>query len=311
MSHENPVLIVEDSPAIGMLLKSYLEKLGYSQIHICETGATAITTFTDLVSKNMQPIVLLDYMLPDMDARSILTQMLEMQPTVKVILETASSKDDESIKDLIRLGVYHYLEKPIRFENLKNIITILEEEESILNEGSSQKSEKDDNYKLIDYQFKTYKRVSIARLIDQTKFSEKNVLEYIKKLELVGNIVALDNIREISCNSCGSLKLAQLFQCPSCKVSKFEQIKLIEHFDCGNFSEDSTYENDKCPKCKKQIKALGVDYRILSNRYVCQNCGEVFQDVYISFLCLKCNNTFKVDDGKWKESMEYKLVKDY
>ena len=311
MSHKNPVLIVEDSPAIGMLLKSYLEKLGYSQIHICETGAIAITTFTDLVSENMQPIVLLDYMLPDMDARSILTQMLEMQPTVKVILETASSKDEDSIKDLIRLGVYHYLEKPIRFESLKNIITILEEEESILNEGSSQKSEKDDDYKLIDYQFNTYKRVSIARLIDQTKFSEKNVLEYIKKLELIGNIVALDNIREISCNSCGSLKLAQLFQCPSCKVSKFEQIKLIEHFDCGNFSEDSTYENDKCPKCKKQIKALGVDYRILSNRYVCQNCGEVFQDIYTSFLCLKCNNTFKVDDGKWKESMEYKLVKDY
>ena len=311
MSHENPVLIVEDSPAIGMLLKSYLEKLGYSQIHICETGATAITTFTDLVSENMQPIVLLDYMLPDMDARSILTQMLEMLPTVKVILETASSKDEDSIKDLIRLGVYHYLEKPIRFESLKNIITILEEEESILNESSSQKSEVDDGYQLIDRQFNTYKRASIERLIDQTKFSEKNILKYIKKLESAGNIVALDTIREISCNSCGSLKLAQLFQCPSCKVSKFEQIKLIEHFDCGNFSEDSTYVDDKCPKCKKQIKALGVDYRILSNRYVCQNCGEVFQDVYTSFLCLKCNNTFKVDDGKWKESMEYKLVKDY
>ena len=311
MSHENPVLIVEDSPAIGMLLKSYLEKLGYSQIHICETGATAITTFTNLLSENMQPIVLLDYMLPDMDARSILTQMLEMLPTVKVILETASSKDEDSIKDLIRLGVYHYLEKPIRFESLKNIITILEEEESILNESSSQKSEVDDGYQLIDRQFNTYKRASIERLIDQTKFSEKNILKYIKKLESAGNIVALDTIREISCNSCGSLKLAQLFQCPSCKVSKFEQIKLIEHFDCGNFSEDSTYENDKCPKCKKQIKALGVDYRILSNRYVCQNCGEVFQDVYILFLCLKCNNTFKLDDGKWKESMEYKLVKDY
>ncbi|MEK0320583.1 MAG: response regulator [Nitrosopumilus sp.] len=311
MSHENPVLIVEDSPAIGMLLKSYLEKLGYSQIHICETGATAITTFSNLLSKNMQPIVLLDYMLPDMDARSILTQMLEMLPTVKVILETASSKDEDSIKDLIRLGIYHYLEKPIRFEDLKNIITILKEEESILNEGSSQKSEVDDDYKLIDHQFNTYKRASIARLIDQSKFSEKNILEYIKKLELAGNIIALDKIREISCNSCGSLKFAQLFQCPSCKVSKFEQIKLIEHFDCGNFSEDSTYVDDKCPKCKKQIKALGVDYRILSNRYLCQNCGEVFQDVYTSFLCLKCNNTFKVDDGKWKESMEYKLVKDY
>ena len=87
MSSKDDVLIVEDSPAIGMLLKSYLEKLGYTQIHTCVTGSAAITTFNDLVSQNKQPIVLLDYMLPDMDARSVLTQMLEVQPNTRVILD--------------------------------------------------------------------------------------------------------------------------------------------------------------------------------------------------------------------------------
>ena len=311
MSSKNDVLIVEDSPAIGFLLKGYLQKLGYSQIHICVTGSAAVDTFTDLVAQNKHPIVLLDYMLPDMDARSIFTQMLEMQPDARVILETASSKTEDSIKELIRLGVYHYLEKPIRFENLRKIITILEEEESILADSSSQQSGEDGAHKLIDRHFLNYKRASIDRLVEQSQLSEDVVSKYVKKLESVGNIVALESIRELSCNSCGSLKLAQLFQCPSCKESKFEQTKLIEHFDCGNFSEDSTYVDDKCPKCKKQIKALGVDYRIMSNRYVCKNCGDVFQDVYTASLCLKCNNTFKMDDGRWKESMEYKLIHDY
>ena len=86
MSKENTVLIVEDSPAVAMLLKSYLGKLGYSEIHICETGAGAVTTFNDLVSQKKQPIVLLDYMLPDMAARSVLTQMLEKQPNVNPAL---------------------------------------------------------------------------------------------------------------------------------------------------------------------------------------------------------------------------------
>jgi len=311
MSSKNDVLIVEDSPAIGFLLKSYLEKLGYSEIHICVTGGAAVDMFTDLVSQNKHPIVLLDYMLPDMDARSIFTQMLEVQPDARVILETASSKSEDSIKELIRLGVYHYLEKPIRFDSLRKIITILEEEELILNENESQKSEEDTLYKTIDRQFATYKRASIARLLDQSQLSESKVDAYIKKLLSAGNIVELHNIRELCCNSCNSLKLAQLYQCPNCKESKFEQTKLIEHFDCGNFSEVSTYVDDKCPKCKKQIKALGVDYRIMTNRYVCKNCGEIFQDVYTAFLCLKCNNTFKMDDGRWKESMEYKLVKDF
>ncbi len=310
MSEKNDVLIVEDSPSIGFLLKSYLEKLGYSNIHICDTGAAAIQTFNDLVARKKHPIVLLDFMLPDMDARSIFTQMLEKQPDAKVILETASSKDEESVRELIRLGVYHYLEKPIRFENLKKIIGILEEEELILSKSSSSQESEDKGYKLIDRQFNVNKRGSLSRLIELSQFSKDDVSAYVEKLESAGNIVALTDIREVCCNSCGSLKLSQLFQCPSCKNSRFEQTKLIEHFDCGNFSQDSTYVDDKCPKCKKQIKALGVDYRIMSNRYVCKNCSDVFQDVFTEYLCLKCNNTFKMDDGKWKESMEYKLIKD-
>ena len=82
-------------------------------------------------------------------------------------------------------------------------------------------------------------------------------------LNLKKNISQLDNIRELCCNSCDSLRLAQIFQCPSCKNSNFEQTKLIEHFDCGNVSEESTYADNTCPKCNKQIKALGVDYRVL------------------------------------------------
>jgi len=310
MSTKNDVLIVEDSPAIGVLLKNYLQKLGYSEIHICKTGSEAVNTFKDLFTENKNPIVLLDFMLPDMDARSVFSQILEVEPNARVILETASSKDEDSIKELIRLGVYHYLEKPIRFESLKEIIKILEEEESILSDSSSGESEGgEDAHKLIDRHFDLYKRASILRLSEQSKLSEDDVTVYIKKLESVGTVVPLSNLRELSCNLCGSLVLSQLFQCPACKDSKFEQTKLIEHFDCGNFSEESTYVDDKCPKCKKQIKALGVDYRILSNRYVCKNCGDIFQDVHTSFLCLKCTNSFQMDDGKWKESMEYKLTK--
>jgi response regulator of citrate/malate metabolism len=259
MDDKDNVLIVEDSPAIGILLKSYLEKLGYSQVYVCDTGASAIATFQDLASQDKHPIVLLDFMLPDIDARSVLTQLFEIEPSVRVILETASSKDDEGVKELIRLGVYHYLEKPIRFERLKEILAILEAESLILEDTSKQSDEKEDGYKIIDRQFNTYKRASVSRLVEQSQLSEKEVIVYVKKLESMGHIVVLDQIREISCDSCGSLKLAQIFQCPSCKSPKFEQTKLIEHFDCGNFSEESTYDDDICPKCKKQIKALGVD----------------------------------------------------
>ena len=45
MDLKEDVLIIEDSPAITILLKNYLEQLGYSEIHTCGSGSSAIETF--------------------------------------------------------------------------------------------------------------------------------------------------------------------------------------------------------------------------------------------------------------------------
>jgi response regulator of citrate/malate metabolism len=315
MGSKDDVLIVEDSPAIGMLLKSYLEKLGYAQIHTCDTGTAAITTFNDLVSQNKQPIVLLDFMLPDMDARSVLTQMLEVQPNARVILETATEKDDEGVKELIRLGVYQYLEKPIRFESLKNIIDTIEKEQSffikeseqvkLLHEAEQKSEDKAREY--IDFILKSANQISVNKIKNILGYAEDFVTSYLQKLEAEGKIIQLGEKKEITCNLCDSLKTSQIFFCPNCKSSNFKLGKLIEHYDCGNVSEENTYQNDECPSCHKKIKALGVDYRVLQNHYICNDCKEFFPEISMEYLCLKCQNRFKLEDARWSSSINYKV----
>ncbi len=316
MSSKDDVLIVDDSPAIGMLLKSYLEKLGYTQIHICGTGSAAITTFDELVSKNKLPIVLLDFMLPDMDARSVLTQMLEKQPNVRVILETATEKEDEGIKELIRLGVYHYLEKPIRFESLKNIFDIIEREESFFSKEAEQiellkkaelEVEKEVSDK-IDFLLRSHEQISFNMLVQLMRIPEEFVLNHVKELESAGKIVQLDEKREISCNQCDSVKIVQTYSCPTCKKNNFNMAKLIEHFSCGNFSEEKTYVDNQCPKCNKEIKAVGVDYKTITGRYICNSCDDIFTELSTTFLCLKCESRFSFDDAKWKTGPYYKVI---
>ena len=99
-----------------------------------------------------------------------------------------------------------------------------------------------------------------------------------------------------------------MFYCPSCKSSNFKLGKLLEHYDCGNISEENTYENDFCPNCNKEIKALGVDYRVLQNHYICNDCGEFFPEISTDYLCLKCENKFKLEDARWASSKNYKIV---
>lgn len=316
MSPKNDVLIIEDSPAIGMLLKNYLEKLGYTQIRICVNGFTAIKTFKDLVSLEKQPIVLLDYMLPDMDARSILTQMLEVQPNARVILETATEKCDEGIKELIRLGVYQYLEKPIRFENLKSVFETIEKEDSFFQNESEQvkllneniKKSQTNLYDHLDFILKSAKQISLNFIEQLIGFSDEFITLHLNELEKQGKIISLGDKKEIACNQCDSVKTTQIFYCPSCKSSNFRLGKLVEHYDCGNISEESTYKNDKCPNCDKEIKALGVDYRLMPNHYICNNCSEFFPEISTYYLCLKCENKFKLEEGRWKTSKNYKVV---
>jgi len=311
-----PVLIVEDSQAVTMLLKSFLDKLEYTNVISCDNGYTAINEFKKLVKSNTPPIVLLDYMLPDMDCRSVLTQMLDVQPTVRVILETATEKEDEGVRELIRLGIYQYLEKPIRFESLKNVFETIEKEDFFFQKESEQlkmleNAEEEVKIKVkdrVDFILKSSKQVSLNLIEQMIGFSDETIRLHLNELEREGKIINLGDKKEIACNKCNSVKTTQIFSCPSCNSPHFRLGKLIEHYNCGNVSEERTYQNDKCPSCTKEIKALGVDYRILPNHYICNNCSDTFSELSSEYLCLKCENRFGLEDVNWQSSCSYKIA---
>lgn len=126
------IIIIEDSLTVATLLRDFLNKLGYPNIHTCENGASGIRVFEDIVQAGKMPLVFLDYSLPDMKGDEVMEKILSISPDTKIILETASEKDEEEIKDAIRHGIYDYLGKPIRFENVKNIMDTFEKEYAIL-----------------------------------------------------------------------------------------------------------------------------------------------------------------------------------
>ena len=89
---ERNILVVDDSQAVGLFLKEFLRKLGFNNIHYCENGETAIKAFLGMVTSGTTPIVFLDYNLPDMNAYSVMTQLLNVKPDVKVIIATARDR---------------------------------------------------------------------------------------------------------------------------------------------------------------------------------------------------------------------------
>ena len=301
-SSQKSILIIEDSLAVATLIHDFLKKLGYQNVHICDSGRTGIQVFEELIKSGKSPIVLLDYSLPDMNADAVMSEIFAMRLNAKVIIESANEKTDETIKNALRYGAYEYLEKPIRFENLKNTMLILEEEDRIL------ENKPPETKKQIGSLLNSSVQISLARISEYCNMKKKDVLEHLKQLESDGKIVRLDDIKEISCNMCGSVKIGQTFHCPSCNSSNFKHGKLIEHFKCGNISIEESYKNNTCPKCRKEIRTIGVDYKVLENYYVCNDCDDKFAEPSQEYLCLHCNNRFKLDQAKWITSEGFRAI---
>jgi len=295
-------LIIEDSPAVALLLKEYLKKLGIKKIRSFENGKKGIAAFKKLVKTKNVPVVFLDYNLPDMNGYSVMTQLIKVKPDVKVIIETALDRNEKSIKDVIAVGAYQYISKPIRFENIKEIIQIIEKEQSLLEKKDENISEE------VVHMINRNTQLSFAKISEFLNIGKEDFLPIITKLKSENKVMQINDIKEIACHNCGSMKITQVFHCPACNGSNFKQENLIEHYNCGNVSPEKNYNDDMCPKCRDKIKILGADYKVLKNYYTCNDCNEKFQEITTKFYCLKCNNQFNMEDAKWETSFGYRLV---
>ncbi|MBI3638783.1 MAG: response regulator [Thaumarchaeota archaeon] len=194
----HPILIIEDSLAIVMLMKEYLNALGYYDIQTASAGKEGMQLFENLVKANTFPIVFLDYNLPDVDANVVLPHILKIKPETKIIIATALEKGEQEVKDVIMHGAYLYLQKPIRFDNIQNVIKILEDEFNAAKEQTAKVKEQIDS--ILKPTF-----VTLNRIAELCNTSGEKALDYLKELESTGKVISLNNVEETSCSNCGSV----------------------------------------------------------------------------------------------------------
>ncbi|MBB3110320.1 CheY-like chemotaxis protein [Paenibacillus phyllosphaerae] len=110
------VLIVDDQPAIRMLLREVFELEGI-EVYEAPHGRTAI----ELIKRTRIDFVLLDLKMPDMDGITVLREIREVNKFVKVAMITAYS-DPLQRDEAVRLGVLTQFTKPFDIGNVKNFV---------------------------------------------------------------------------------------------------------------------------------------------------------------------------------------------
>lgn len=102
-----------------------------------------------------------------------------------------------------------------------------------------------------------------------------------------------------NCPICNNTHLMFIECCPACKSSSINCQPVIHHFRCANISPESTYEFDgdlRCPKCKRFLHHIGVDYDRPAFVYTCHSCGNSFANPSMRVLCTSCKRTFTPED---------------
>lgn len=106
------VLIIEDNPGIGELVRIHVAELGMTPV-LCERGDTGLARFRE----GGIDLVILDLMLPGMDGLSVCREIRAGSGYVPVLMLTAKSTELDRVLGL-EIGADDYLTKPFSVAEL-------------------------------------------------------------------------------------------------------------------------------------------------------------------------------------------------
>jgi CheY-like chemotaxis protein len=122
IEEKRPIVVVDDSPAILLRLKNFLQQLGYDDIQTASNGKSAINLVSSLIKSKQNPIVLLDMELPDLKGDVIAKTLLKSKPDISIILITADEKSTPRVRSSIGYGSTAFVQKPFSINELKNAL---------------------------------------------------------------------------------------------------------------------------------------------------------------------------------------------
>jgi DNA-binding NtrC family response regulator len=113
---ENRILVVEDEDIARRNLEHILKKEGYEVIATGK-GAKAL----DLLKQKDFDLVLTDLKMENVDGMQVLEKSRELQPYTEVIMITGYATVGSAV-EAMKEGAYHYIAKPYRLDEIRQII---------------------------------------------------------------------------------------------------------------------------------------------------------------------------------------------
>ena len=114
------VLVIDDSQAFRTFSKDVIKRtVKWVRVIEAKNGVEGLK----LYQSNKPDLILLDVKMPDLDGFHVLKYIKNHDSRTKIIMTTAFHDDQDSINELMKLGAYSFVPKPMNRLTLMKTIT--------------------------------------------------------------------------------------------------------------------------------------------------------------------------------------------
>ena len=163
-------LIVDDEQSIRKLCMTIGSSLGFECAE-AESGEAALA----LLGSEGSDIVITDLMLPKMSGVELLQQLKDLQPRCEVAIMTGHGSIESAVQAM-RLGAYHYIQKPFRVEEVKLILQRMAEKVRLVAERDFLRDRLNTETQLSEITGSSAKIQEVLRMIARLKDTRTPVL---------------------------------------------------------------------------------------------------------------------------------------
>ncbi|MDD5312076.1 MAG: response regulator [Dehalococcoidia bacterium] len=135
----------------------------------------------------------------------------------------------------------------------------------------------------------------VDSLIDASDQETAGILENLARNE----ILIKSPFEKLYTDPEGLMQLVPIERCPRCDSGNLIKGQLVEHFNCGYVGLDKEYRQDGryvCPKCHRELRLIGTDYRNIGIHYRCLDCNEVFTTPIVKWRNLKTRKVWTAEE---------------
>jgi DNA-binding NtrC family response regulator len=191
------LLIIDDDPAIGRLIQAAL-----SNPQIGVEIVSDPTKVRSQIEAQQYHVILMDYVIPGLEATTVLGWIKELQPDASVIVVTAFPSMDSALTCL-RSHTFDYIPKPFRIEEMKKTLMRCLESRGLLR--LSEEALREQIGSSIRERRKAL-QLTLADLAKRTGVS----LGYLSQIELGKNSASIETLYRIALGL--RIRVADLFQ---------------------------------------------------------------------------------------------------